>query len=332
MRPFLLTCLIVLTLPASVMAQHREPDREIVIWGERGAPGSELIANVLTEQIVERSPEPEVIRDRFAAGITQPRLLVFQPDHPTGTAMVLFPGGAYQRVVLDKEGFETAERLNDAGITVFILLYRLPGEGHAGGADIPLRDAQRAIRLVRSRAQDFSLDPQRIGVIGFSAGGHLAGSLATRFDAPVYQSRDAIDAHSARPDFAALIYPVTLMQGNAVHALSRRLLLGHDAPTAQEAASFDIARAVRPDQPPFFLLHALDDTAVPPENSLAVFAACRALDLPVEMHLFAQGGHGFGLRHARGLPVEVWPDLMLAWMGSLEPRSGSRLGVGNGGE
>lgn len=301
-----------LALPLIATAQHREPDAEIDLWSG-DAPGSAGLDATLVEEIVERSEDPGTIRDRYVAGITRPRLLVFRPETPNGAALLMMPGGGYQRVVLDKEGIESAERLNAAGITVFILIYRLPAEGHENGADVPLQDAQRAMRLIRAMAEDYDIDPGRTGVIGFSAGGHLAGSIATRFDAEVYPAHDSADTLGARPDFAALIYPVTRMTGPAVHEGSRDRLIGAD-PAAELVAVHDIAAAARADAPPLFLLHATNDTSVPVANSLDVFDAFTVQGVPVDMHVFSEGGHGFGIRYAEGLPVAVWPDLVVGWM------------------
>ncbi|RKQ96217.1 alpha/beta hydrolase [Maricaulis maris] len=311
-RVFALALAVVVIAP-STPAQHREPDAEIAIWGDAVPPGTGPVADGLLEVITERSGAPELIRDRMATGITRPRLLVFRPEQPNGSALLILPGGGYQRVVIDKEGIESAERFNAAGVTVFILLYRLPHEGHDHGADAPLQDAQRAMRLVRSDAAAFGIDPTRVGVLGFSAGGHLAGSLTTRFDATVHTPSDAVDAVSARPDFSVLAYPVARLSGPAVHADSRDRLIGA-APDAATLAIYDIAEAARADAPPLFLFHAADDAAVPVENALDVFNAFHALGVETEMHIFAEGGHGFGIRFAEGLPVEVWPDLVLAWM------------------
>tara|TARA_R110000868_G_scaffold101630_1_gene279673 strand:+ start:24463 stop:25518 length:1056 start_codon:yes stop_codon:yes gene_type:complete len=287
---------------------------QIEIWPDGVGPGSEDIADSLTETVVERFGDPAGLRDRYITGITRPFLTVFQPDEPDGSAVLIMPGGGYQRVVLDKEGYETAEYLAAHGVTAFILAYRLPGEGHDHGADVPLQDAQRALRVIRSGAAASGIDPARITAMGFSAGGHVAGSLMTRFDASVYAPLDTIDELSARPDSVALIYPVTAMTGPQVHAGSRALLLGTDTPDADQVATYDIAAAVGPNDPPLFIVHALDDTAVPPENALQVLSAYRALQLPVEAHFFAQGGHGFGRRYATGLPAQVWTDLLLAWI------------------
>ena len=304
---------LLLLWPAQALAQHREPDGEILLWPNAPAPGSEALIGELEEIIVERSPEPDVIRDRYVAQITQPRLQVFRPENPNGSALLMIPGGGYQRVVLDKEGYESAEALNEDGVTVFVLIYRLPHEGHENSRDVPLQDAQRAMRVIRSQADEYSVDPDRVGVIGFSAGGHVAGSLTTRFDADVYAPRDSADTLSARPDASMLMYAVTRLSGPAVHEGSRDRLVGPD-PSQETLAVYDIAEAARADAPPLFILHAINDTSVPLPNGLDVFNAFMDLGAPVELHVFDTGGHGFGIRHTTGLPVAAWPDMVSAWM------------------
>lgn len=312
MKPLCLA-LLLLVWPAQALAQHREPDEEILLWPDAPAPGSAALAGSLEEIIVERSEQPDIIRDRYVAQITQPRLQVFRPDAPNGSALLMIPGGGYQRVVLDKEGYESAEALNEDGVTVFVLIYRLPHEGHENGRDVPLQDAQRAMRVIRAQADAYSVDPDRVGVIGFSAGGHVAGSLTTRFDAPVYAPRDAADDLSAKPDVSVLMYAVTRLSGPAVHEGSRDRLVGPE-PSADVLAVYDIAEAARADAPPTFILHAINDTSVPLPNAMDVFQAFQPLGVPVELHVFDTGGHGFGIRYATGLPVAVWPDLVAAWM------------------
>jgi acetyl esterase/lipase len=193
------------------------------------------------------------------------------------------------------------------------MTYRLPQDGWAAGPDTPLQDAQRALRLIRARAEDYQVDPKRIGVIGFSAGGHVAGMLSLAWDRPLYAPIDAADRASARPDFSILMYPVASMRAAHAHVGSRRNLLGA-APTRAQVAAYSLEALARPDAPPTFLVHAVDDHSVPVENSLALFDALRARKVPVEMHLFQEGGHGFGIRYAIGLPAAAWPDLVLAWM------------------
>lgn len=297
--------------PAAVVASALAPDAtELPLWPGL-APGSEQLTS-LRESVTERSKDPQ-LKDRFVAGVTRPRLLVFRAAKPSGMGVIVAPGGAYARTVLDKEGFETARWLAARGVSAFVLLYRLPGEGHARRADVPLQDAQRAVRVVRGHARDLHLDGARIGVLGFSAGGHVAASVATRFDAQVYAPVDGLDAGSARPDFSILLYPVISMEATVGHGGSRQALLG-EAPNAAAIASYSLENAVTAATPPTLLLLTGDDTAVVPENSLRYYAALRRHDVPAELHVFAKGGHGFGIRLAQGLPVGNWPELARTWL------------------
>ncbi len=210
-----------------------DPGEIIPLWPGT-PPGGEAVH--LTARIVERSTTPDVAHNRYVDHVGVPLLTVFRPARPDGSAIVLAPGGAYLRIVIDIEAFETARRLAAAGITVFVLRYRLPGEGWANRADVPLQDAQRAIRLVRSYAAHYGLDPARIGVLGFSAGGHVAVSLATRAAAQVYTPIDTADALDARPAFAGLMYPVVTM-GDQANTDSRDMLLGPN-PSPEEIAQY----------------------------------------------------------------------------------------------
>ena len=285
-----------------------QPKETIDLW-PAGAPG--MPANPPRETVTERSAD-ELVTDRAVLGITRPRMAVFRPDRPNGAAVLLTPGGGYKHVVVDKEGYEMARWLTARGFTAFVLFYRLPGEGWANRSDVALADAQRAMRLVRHRAADFAIDPERVAAMGFSAGGHVCADLAARFAARVYAPVDAADALSAKPICAAPVYPVVSMDPAIAHAGSRDLLLG-PAPTPALEAAHSPDRNVPADAPPHFLLHAEDDDVVPSENTLRLRAALKARGIPVETHLFAQGGHGFGLRKAIGKPVEAWPDLWRAW-------------------
>lgn len=285
-----------------------QPVETIDLW-PGGAPGK--LGAPLTETVQERSTDAQ-INDRAVWGIGTPRMVVFRPDRPNGAAVLLTPGGGYRWVVVDKEGYEIGRWLAARGFTAFVLFYRLPGEGWVSGPDTPLADAQRAMRLIRHRARDFAIDPERVAAMGFSAGGHVCADLAARFTARAYAPVDAADTLSARPICAAPIYPVVSMDKAIAHAGSRTLLLGSDPTPALEAAHSP-DRNVPADAPPHFLLHAEDDDAVPAENSLRLRAALKARGIRVETHLFEHGGHGFGLRKAVGKPVEAWPDLWRAW-------------------
>jgi len=282
---------------------------EVALW-PGAAPGSQDLA--LKESITERSTDPQH-RDRFRAGVLHPRLLVFRAPKPNGAGLIIAPGGGYVREVLDKEGFETARWLAARGVSAFVLVYRLPGEGHAQRADVPLQDAQRAVRLLRGRANEFGLDAQRIGFLGFSAGGHVAASVATRFDAKVYAAVDALDAGSARPDFSILLYPVISLDPSIAHGGSRQALLG-ETPSAADIAKYSLENAVTAATPPTLLILADDDPAVLPENSLRYYSALHRHRVPAELHIYREGKHGFGIRLAQGLPVGSWPEVAWTWL------------------
>lgn len=285
-----------------------DPAEVLPLWPAT-PPGGPVAG--LAEQVEDRV-KPGGLPDRAVRHITQPTLTVFRPTKPNGAALLLIPGGGYALVVKDKEGFETARLLAAEGVTVFVLLYRLPGDGWAAGPDTPLQDAQRALRIIRHRAPAYGIAPGHIGVMGFSAGGHLAASLATRFNEKVYEPFDASDTVSARPDHACLVYPVITLAPPSAHTGSARNMLGHN-PAPDRVARYSPQNGVTAQTPPTFLLHALDDKGVSAENSLLMLAALRRQDVPAEAHFFQEGGHGFGLRGALGKPVAAWPSLYLTW-------------------
>ncbi len=295
------------TRPAGVA-----PDASIPLWPD----GHIQPPSGLVEQVVQRSDDPNA-SDRMLQGITRPRLDIFRPAKPNGAAVILAPGGGYRYVVIDKEGYELARWLRDRGVTVYVLFYRLPGDGWTNGSDVPLADAQRAVRLARSRAKIDRIDPTRVVFGGFSAGGQVATSLLTRFDARVYNSLDAADRLSARPDAFAAIYPVVSMDPAIAHAVSREKLIGPDPDAAREKL-YSPERNVRADQPPLWLLHAEDDSVVKIDNSVRLREATRGVGAPCEAHFFERGEHGFGLMKTAGLPVAIWPELLWNWLRSHE--------------
>lgn len=299
------------------------PER-LLLWPGGDAPG---LTNPALAEVVEDRSKDAVIRDRAMHGIRRSRIDVFPAPRPNGAAMLVMPGGGYARMVVDKEGYELAAWLNARGITAFVLFYRLPAEGWRDPANAPLADAQRAMRLIRANATRYGIDPARVGAMGFSAGGHLCADLAVRHGRKVYTPVDAADGQSARPAIAAPIYPVVSMEPDLAHAGSRAKLIGADA-TDTMVLEHSPDRQVTKDTPPLFLLHAEDDATVKVANTLALHAAARAAGVPVEMHLFEKGGHGFGWgRRTQGLPAHLWPDLLLAWAGThgfIAPGTGSR--------
>ena len=252
-------------------------------------------------------------RQLWIKGVAAPEVNVFRPALPDGSAILVIPGGGYEFIAVQNEGIDAAERFNADRTTVFVLSYRLPAEGWANRAVVPLQDAQRAMRLIRSRAADFRIDPARLGVLGFSAGGHLAADLAMLFDEPAYKAVDDADRISAKPAFAGLIYPVTTMAGGLTHGGSRDNLLG-SSPSAALIEGRSPLNFITGTAPPAFLVHAFDDGTVPIANSLAWITACEKAKVPVEAHLFAEGGHGFGFHLPRDNPGSRWPDLFALWM------------------
>jgi len=246
--------------------------------------------------------------------VDKPKITVYlaPADRATGAAVVVCPGGGYQVVAADHEGKQIAEWLNSLGVSAFVLQYRL-GQRYRHPA--PLQDAQRTIRMVRSRATEWRVDPKRIGILGFSAGGHLASTAATHFDDGKPDASDPIERESSRPDFAVLCYAVISFVDPVAHAGSRRNLLGDPAdPALVELLSNE--RQVTARTPPTFLWHTADDSAVPVENSLQFFEALHQAGVPGELHVFPHGRHGLGL--APGDPaLSQWPRLCAVWMESL---------------
>ena len=284
-----------------------DPTETIRLW-PGAAPGGERVT--VTPRVTERSTDP-AFHDRFAQYTTDPILTVLRPARPNGASLLLIPGGGYKWAVVDKEGLDCARVFAAAGVTCFVLRYRLPGDGWAAGPDAPLQDAQRALRLVRAQAAAHGLDPGRGAVLGASAGGHLAGRLTAREDA-TYAPVDDADGLSHRPDLSILLYPVATMSDPHVHAGSRLELLG-PTPTAEAMERYSLERMDWTGRPPTFLLHAIDDEAVPVENSLQLLTTLRAAAVSTEAHLFEEGGHGFGIRLIEGKPAATWPLLVMAW-------------------
>jgi acetyl esterase/lipase len=301
-----------LAAPAFAAVSVGTSEEVLPLWP--GTPPGGPAPAALVERAADQSHDP-AHPDRFITGVSQPRLIVHRPAVPNGSAVLLMPGGGYGFLSYDNEGVNQARWLNAQGVTAFILLYRLPGEGWAHRADVPLQDAQRAMRLIRARAGHYGLQPNRIAVIGFSAGGHLAGSLATRHAETVYAPVDDADRLSARPDLAGLIYPVASLSAPFTHGGSRDMLLGADAPEAVRQR-YSVELRVDAQTPPCFLVHAGDDGLVPVANSISLYTAVQAHGRPAELHIFAAGGHGFGVRPPATMPVSTWPRLFTAFAAS----------------
>ncbi len=230
-------------------------------------------------------------------------------DKATGAAIIVCPGGGYRALSDVKEGSAVAEYLNSIGVTAFVLKYRL---GPKYGQPNQLLDAKRAMRMVRSRAKEWNLDENRIGILGFSAGGHLVSTLATHFDSGVSESKDEIEKQSSRPDLQILIYPVITM-GEFTHKGSKLNLLGEN-PTEELIKKYSNELQVTKETPPAFIVHGVEDKSVPMENSLQYVQSLRKNNVPLEFHLYEKGPHGFGLGGTDPI-LSTWKDRLTAWLG-----------------
>lgn len=278
---------------------------------------------VWPDQIPNRveSDEQEIAENNdilWISRIQTPEIEVYLPANRsnTGVGVLIMPGGGYAGVAYDWEGTDVAKWFNSVGIAAFVLKYRVPLSASVENkAWVPLQDAQRAMRIIRSRAAEFKIDPAKIGAMGFSAGGHLASTLGTHYDQKIPFLNDAIEEVSAKPDFLMLIYPVISMKEGLTHGGSHDNLIGK-APSQELVNTFSNELQVNAETPPTFLLHATDDGAVKVENSLVFYQALRDHQVPAEMHIFPSGGHGFGL--GIGNPsLEQWPSLLNQWINGL---------------
>jgi acetyl esterase/lipase len=240
----------------------------------------------------------------------KPTLIVYLPEKPSGVGIVVCPGGGYGGLAMDHEGHQIGRWLSEHGIAGFICDYRHRGKGY--GHPAPLQDAQRAIRTVRSRAREFGVEPSKVGILGFSAGGHLASTALTHFDSGEAAADDAVMRASSRPDFGILGYPVVAFDQPFTHRGSQRNLLGEGA-AADLVASLSNEKQVSDQTPPCFLWHTYEDKGVPPENSIVFYHALVAHKIPSELHIYEKGRHGLGL--AKDTPgASAWPEACLTWL------------------
>jgi len=278
---------ILLLASAAALIAQTAPPQTVLLWPD-GAPGAQG----------DTDADKPSLTIYPASGVTR-----------VSTGVVICPGGGYQNLAMDHEGKQVAEWLNTLGISGFVLKYRLGPKYHH---PVEMWDAQRAIRYVRSRAGDLGIQPNRVGIWGFSAGGHLASTAATHFDSGDPGAADAISRQSSRPDFAILAYPVVTMEEPYVHMGSRRNLLGEKADlTLIESLSNE--KQVTSQTPPVFLFHTTDDNVVPVENSVMFYMACRKAGVPAEMHIYLKGRHGVGLAQADPV-LRSWPDRLADWL------------------
>ena len=284
------------------------PSREVYrIWPGK-QPGALATLPTPNPTINARSGRPQL----WILGVAHAELHVFRPAVPDGSSLMSIPGGGYGFVSVQNEGLAVAQHFNALGTTVFVLVYRLPREGWGTPHLVAIQDAQRAMRFIRARATEFRIDPARLGVLGFSAGGHLASDLVVSHADNLYAPVDAADQLSAKPAFTGLVYPVTsLISPSGDRRLSGMLMPGLPDPILEARSP---VRRLTADAPPSFLVHAFDDPLVPMQHSLDWIAACQAVKRPVEAHLVATGGHGFGLGLPKDSSGAAWPDLFGRWI------------------
>lgn len=269
----------------------------------------------------QKSNEKEILNKTditWFSNVQEPAISVFLPSkkNATGQAVVICPGGGYEALAYDWEGTDIAKWLNSKGIAGIVLKYRLPNSKSVKvNHKAPLQDAQRAMRLVRFHAKDWNIDKDKVGIMGFSAGGHLASTLGTHFNHVDSFKKDAIDAISARPDFMVLIYPVITMKTKLTHQGSRNALLG-EHPSENLVKKFSNELQVKSNTPPTFIVHATDDEVVPVENSLLFYKALKEKGISAELHIYPKGGHGFSLALKKG-SLHSWTKLFNAWLKNL---------------
>lgn len=274
-------------------------NQEIELW-KNGIPGAIDDADYQEINDIEKGRISQVIT---------PTLRVFVPEQPNGTSVIICAGGGYARLAISKESYKISEWLNSLGITAFVLKYRLPSDKIMKDKSIgPLQDAQEAVRYLRRHASKWNLNTDQIGIMGFSAGGHLAASLSTLYKDKVYEVTDSI---SARPNFSVLVYPVISMSDEITHKGSRKNLLGK-TPSKEAIQRFSTEKQVNASTPPAFLVHAMDDKAVVVENSIQYALALKENNIDTEVHLYQEGGHGFGMGY-KGT-VQNWPQQCEAWL------------------
>jgi acetyl esterase/lipase len=302
-----LTCIALLMTALISPSQAADGGFKLPLW--KGLPPGGKVSDTYKEIVIYRDNDPGKPR---SSQVTNPEIQVFLPatEKASGAAVVICPGGGYGMLAYDHEGIDVARWFNERGVAGIVLKYRLPSDQIMEDKSIgPLQDVQQAIRLVRRNAAAWKIDPAKIGVMGFSAGGHLAGSASTRYDESVYTPEDAV---SARPDFSILVYGVLSMQAEITHGGSRKNLLG-DNPSQEAVNRASNELRINAHTPPAFLIHAQDDKAVPVANSLRYYEAMIAHGISGELHIHEKGGHGFGLGVNPGSPAH-WTKDLESWM------------------
>jgi acetyl esterase/lipase len=275
------------------------------LWPD-GIPGF-----ILNNTYQEKATIIDGLSSRYEK-VTSPAIFPYLPpkESATGTAVLICPGGGYAALAFNHEGHAIAKWLNDNGIAGIVLKYRLPTDLIMKDKSVgPLQDAQEAIRTIRRNAKNWNIDPEKVGVLGFSAGGHLASTLSTHYAEKVYELKDTI---SARPDISILIYPVITMDSSFTHAGSRRNLIGIK-PSEENIRRFSNELQINEKTPPAFLVHSADDKSVPVKNSMVYYEALVKHGIPSELHVFQKGGHGYGMAGGKETQSS-WPELCIKWL------------------
>ncbi|HTQ66372.1 MAG TPA: alpha/beta hydrolase [Puia sp.] len=268
-------------------------------------PNSKPVKN---EEKSEIDPKSHIL---IISKVTQPTLTIFLPpkEKANGTAVVICPGGGYSIVAAGHEGYDVAKKLNEWGVAAFVLKYRIPDDHSMSNKEIgPLQDAQRALQLVREKAKEWNIDSHRVGIMGFSAGGHLASTAGTHFTHVVIDNKNKTDL---RPDFMILVYPVISFTDSIGHLGSRNNLIGKN-PSQEKIEEYSNELQVTPNTPPSFLVHAKDDDGVKVQNSIYFYEALKKNNVPAEIYLYEKGGHGFGMNNSTS--DVKWMDLVKQWM------------------
>lgn len=303
-KMFLKKIVLVLSFIASLLCSLSAQNKVIDIWNGK-VPGA-ILAPAIHQVIDSSGGWVKIIN------VTSPTLEMYLPEKnkANGTAVIICPGGAYYGLAFVHEGKQVAQWLSSLGVTAFVLHYRLPNDATMKDKSLaPLQDAQLAMRLVRKQAKEWNIDPLKIGVMGFSAGGHLASSVSVHYNDKVYETTDTT---SARPDFSILIYPVITMDAAATNTGSRDNLLGK-APSEKIVKYFSNELQVTKNTAPAFLVHSIDDGAVPVVNSINYAMTLKQNKVPCELHLYQTGGHGYGMGYSSNTE-STWPQACEKWM------------------
>ena len=302
MRSFLLAIFLITTLPQITLSQE-----VINLWPDNAVP------NAIPKARITEKSETDANGILRISNVSVPTITAYLPTKVkmTGAAVMICPGGGYGILAASHEGSDIAQWFNEMGVAAFVLKYRLPNpEIMTNQQEVPLMDAVQGMTLIRQNAGKYGIDPAKIGVMGFSAGGHLASTLATHYHL------DAKTSEMAKPNFAILLYPVITF-GEKAHVGSRNNLLGKLNTSPEMLAYYSNELQVTNQTPPTFLVHAENDKAVPVENSISFYLACLKNSVPAEMHLYPTGGHGFGMRTEKFGSLNTWPEACKAWLTAL---------------